>query len=167
MKNYFTLFCVLLLRFCFSQQDTIITERIVYKKVTKEIEGETYQLKSRTVGNFIVKDGKRFYTYDTLDEFILDKGDFVKYVALTPQGKVAMKGQFEIVMIGTSRTMQKSGTWKYYDQFGKLLLTRKEKNKNMRDFCFLKNGSKIKAAVHFDNAQKAYVCIEKVKTLYI
>lgn len=130
MEIKFLLFFFLVCLHCYPQADTVIAEQFVQKKTADyAYKGEIYAFKTKSIGYFIVEDGKRLYTYDTLCEFMLEKGNTIKYIALTPQNKIAMQGQFKIVMIGQTKSMQKTGKWKYYDRFGKLILVRKEKFK--------------------------------------
>jgi hypothetical protein len=132
MKFLSTLIFSVLVLTSFSQTDTVYTITRPLKK-TFEYKGEKYELKSTSLGFVLVNEGKRIQTYDTLEEYGLDqKNGNMKYVAITTKGIVVMTGTMKAIFVGgMHKTLQKSGTWKYYNSYGKLILKRKEKLKEL------------------------------------
>jgi hypothetical protein len=112
----------------FSQSDTLRTATYPLKK-TFGYKGEKYELQSTSLGFVLVNNGQRIQTYDTLEEYglYLKNGD-MKFVATTTKGIIVMAGKMKAVVVrGKHKTLQKHGTWKYYNSYGKLILKRKEK----------------------------------------
>ncbi|MBC7862827.1 MAG: hypothetical protein IAF38_07620 [Bacteroidia bacterium] len=132
MKSIIALVFSILALTSFSQADTVYTITRPLKK-TFEYKGEKYELRSTSLGFVLVDEGKRIQTYDTLEEYGLDqKNGDMKYVAITTKGIVVMTGTMKAVFVGGKhKTLQKSGTWKYYNSYGKLILKRKEKMKEL------------------------------------